>query len=233
MVIDLGFLVLGIAGLGFNFFLWRVLKELDDVLKTVAVIKSASSPQQSVGNGVINTMQGRKSRHYVKEPPLFTGDASTFKEWVSSLELALKAESLAEPEKEVDFTASFLIRNARLWLIAVLESGKSFNNWQELKTALARMYSPKFDQEQARVSLFTLKQRGSLQEYIAEFTRLSLQVPELDEHSRAVLLTNGLHSEFKQEVLREHPTCLSGAVQAALLVTQASFSETSIITGRR
>ena len=95
------------------------------------------------------------------------------------------------------------------------------------------MYSPKFDQEQARVSLFTLKQCGSLQEYIAEFTRLSLQVPELDEHSRAVLFTNRLHSVFKQEVLREHPTCLSGAVQAALLVAQASFSETSITTGRR
>ena len=162
------------------------------MLKTVAVIKSASSPQQSVGNGVINTRQGRKSRQYVKKPPLFAGDASTFKEWVFSLELALKAESLAEPEKEVDFAASFLTGNARLWLIAILESGESINNWHELKTALARMYSPKFDQEQARVSLFTLKQRGSLQEYIAEFTRLSLQVPELDEYSRAVLFTNGL-----------------------------------------
>ena len=100
-----------------------------------------------------------------------------------SLDLALKAESLAEPEKEVYFAASFLTRNARLWLIAVLESGKSINNWRELKTALARMHSPKFDQGQAKVSLFTLKQRGSLQEYIAEFTRLSLQAPELDEHS--------------------------------------------------
>ena len=42
-----------------------------------------------------------------------------------------------------------------------------------------------------------------------------------------------LHSEFKQEVLRGHPTCLSGAAQAALLVAQASFSETSTTTGRR
>ena len=139
MVIDLGFLVLEIAGLGFICFLWRVLKELDEVLKTVAVIKSASSPQQSVPNGVNNTAQRRKNRQYVKEPQLFAGDASTFKEWVFSLELALKAESLAEPEKEVDFAASFLTGNARLWLIAVLESGESFNNWQELKTALARM----------------------------------------------------------------------------------------------
>ena len=158
MVIDLGLLVLEIAGLGFLCFLWRALKELDEVLKTVAVIKSASSPQRSVRNGVINTREGRKSRQYVKEPPLFADDASTFKEWVFSLELALKTESLAESEKEVDFVASFLIGNARLWLIAVLESGESFNNWHELKTALARMYSPKFDQEQARVSLFTLKQ---------------------------------------------------------------------------
>ena len=98
MVFDIGFLVLGIAGLGFLCFLWQALRELDEVLKTVAVIKSASSPQQSVGNGVINTRQGQKSRQYVKEPSLLVGDASTFKEWVFSLELALKAESLAEPE---------------------------------------------------------------------------------------------------------------------------------------
>ena len=64
------------------------------------------------------------------EPPLFARDASMFKEWVFSLELALKAESMAEPEKEVDVAASFLTGNARLWLIAVLESGESFNNWQ-------------------------------------------------------------------------------------------------------
>ena len=127
------------------------------MLKKVAAIKSVSPPQQSVVNGVINIRQGRKSRQYVKEPPIFAGDASTFKEWVFSLDLALKAESLAEPEKEVDFDASFPTGNARLWLIAVLKSGKSFNNWRELKTALARMYSPKFDQEQARVSLFTFQ----------------------------------------------------------------------------
>ena len=42
--------------------------------------------------------RGEKSRQYVKEPSLLVGDASTFKEWVFSLELALKAESLAEPE---------------------------------------------------------------------------------------------------------------------------------------
>ena len=59
----------------------------------------------------------------MKELPLFASDTSTFKEWVLSLELALKAESLAEPEKEVDFAGSFLTGNARLWLIAVLESG--------------------------------------------------------------------------------------------------------------
>ena len=78
MVIELGFLVLANAGLGLLCLFWRALKELNEVLKTVAVIKSASSPQQSVGNGVINTGQWRKSRQSVKEQPLFAGDASMF-----------------------------------------------------------------------------------------------------------------------------------------------------------
>ena len=45
-----------------------------------------------------------------------------------SLELALKAESLAELEKELDFAARLLTGNARMWLSAELESGESFNN---------------------------------------------------------------------------------------------------------
>ena len=45
-----------------------------------------------------------------------------------SLELALKAELLAELENGLDFAASLLTGNARMCLSAVLESGESFNN---------------------------------------------------------------------------------------------------------
>lgn len=234
MVTDLSLLlVIAIFCLGLLFLAWQSLREFREVLKAAAEIRPASFQRQSVSDGDSNARRGQPSRRFGKEPQVFAGEASAFKEWAFSLELALKAEALDKPEKEVDFAASFLTGNARLWLIAVLESGETFDSWQALKTALAKVYGPKFDQEQARVGLFTLKQRGSIQAYIADFTRLSLQVPELDELSRAVMFTNGLHSDFRQEVLKEHPTCLSGAVQAALLVDQSRLPDASAPPGKR
>ena len=40
-------------------------------------------------------------------------------------------------------------------------------------------------------------------------------MPELDQHSRAVLFANGLANKLKSEVLREHPQNFVQAIQAA------------------
>ena len=57
----------------------------------------------------------------------------------------------------------------------------------------------------------------SLDEYITEFRRLSLGVPELDQRSHALLFTVGLSLSFRSEVMCDHPSTLSDAIQAARL----------------
>ena len=78
----------------------------------------------------------------------------------------------------------------------------------------------KYDQERARWSLFSLSQRGTLGDYIAEFSRLSFLITDLDGHSRAVLFARGLAPERRREVMKEHPTTLQTATEAALAVSQ-------------
>ena len=68
-------------------------------------------------------------------------------------------------------------------MIAALEGGITYTEWSVLRNALSQAFGPTHDQERARLGMFPACQRGSLETYITEFTRLSLQVPELDELS--------------------------------------------------
>ena len=95
-----------------------------------------------------------------------------------------------------------------------LEAGTELEDWPALDT-LARVYGPIFNPEQIRLCLFSLQERGTLDDYIREFPRLSLQVPDLDEHSRAVLFVNGLSSKLRGQVLKEHPSTLDEAIKAS------------------
>lgn len=154
-----------------------------------------------------------------REPPVFSGVASEFREWVFAIELAMCSFGIPDGKRRVDFAAGFLAGNARLWMIAAQDAGMIFSDWPSLKTALAGIYGPLHEQEQTRLKLLNLSQGDrSIQDYIGDFTRLSLLIPDLDEHTRAMIFINGLHSRIRTLALREHPTTLSAAFRAVQLV---------------
>ena len=68
-------------------------------------------------------------------------------------------------------------------MIAALEGGITYTDWSVLRNALSHAFGPTHDQERARLGMFSACQRESLETYITEFTRLSLQVAELYELS--------------------------------------------------
>lgn len=172
----------------------------------------------TVGDALGVTSSTPAGKRSVKEPQVFHGNSTEFKEWSFSVTLALKSLDLGSPEREATYAASFLAGNARLWLISSLEAGEQFTDWPVLRDALGNVYGPRFDEEQVRLRLFSISCQESIDSYISSFSRLSLQVPELDERCRALLFVNGLRGRLKGQVLREHPTTLSKAVQAALTV---------------
>ena len=155
-------------------------------------------------------------RSVTKDPPMFDGDPTIFKEWSFAVTLSLRGRKLSKAE-ELEYAASYLVRNARLWLITAMEAGTGFADWPELKNALAQVYGPHFNEEQVRLQLFSVKCRFSMDTYISEFSMLNLQIPELDDHSWTCLFVNG---PAKSQVLKEHPRTPAAAIQAALMVQQ-------------
>ncbi|XP_065189469.1 uncharacterized protein LOC135820090 [Sycon ciliatum] len=189
-------------------------------LRKEALPSTQSSPQCVPESRTSASQPAPRDRPHVKEPPVFTGDPTTFREWAFAVELALASWRFADPKREAEFAASYIAGNPRLWLMTSLEAGAAYPDWSSLKKALEAAYGVKYDQERARWSLFSLSQRGALGDYIAEFSRLSFLITDLDGHSRAVLFVRGLAPELRREVMKEHPTTLQKATEAALAVSQ-------------
>ena len=137
--------------------------------------------------------------------------------WTSHSSLLLSKTK----SREVDYVAGFLTGNARLWYISSLEAGTSSPSWPSLKQALYLALGPSHEQETARLDLFAITQTVCLSDYVMAFTRLSLQIPGPNEHSRSLLFVRGLQPELKCKVLQEHPETLSHDVAAARTVQQA------------
>ena len=192
-------------------FEFRSLRQVVSTTRNVA----APPPRPVAATTGPSSATPKTATRHTKDPPVFDGNAALFKEWAFAVDIALRALDFQDASVEVDYAAGYLTGNARLWLMAALEAGTEFENWPALKDALADVYGPMFDPEQIRLCLFSLQQRGTLDDYIREFSRLSLQVPDLDEHSRAVLFVNGLSSELRGPVLKEHPSTLGEAIKAS------------------
>lgn len=205
--------------------LFSSLRELRRAIDILSVshreqrVPSGSSQPETTLGAVASTGTILTGKRCVKEPQVFHGNSTEFKEWSFGISLALDSLELGSPEREVNYAASFLAGNARLWFISSREAGEQFRSWPALREALACVYGPRYSKELARLKLFSVSCQGSIDTYISEFTRWSLQVPELDEHSRALLFVHGLRGNMRSEVLKEHPTTLSRAIEAALSVS--------------
>ena len=151
----------------------------------------------------------------VKEPKTFTGTSNDLKEWTFAVELGLRANRTVKEDHQVDYAASYFRGNALLWFISCSESGRKFADWTSLKTALDESFGPLGADEDNRLQFFSLTQNGPLDEYIKEFSQLSLMVSGLDDTSCALLFVLGLSARLRYEKMREHPRNVSEALRAA------------------
>ena len=122
----------------------------------------------------------REGTTRVRAPFVFNGDADMLREWVFAVEMAMKMQALRTPSQMVDFAAMHLSGNACLWFLNAKDA------------ALTDVFGPLHEQEQARLRLMSVTQESTLDEYINLFSRLSLFLPEVDDHTRALLFVHGL-----------------------------------------
>ena len=123
------------------------------------------------------------------------------------------------------YAIGYLSGNYRLWVILALDGGTTYESWDALKKALTSAYGPVHDQERCRLNLFTLRQASTPSAYVTDFTRLSLQVPHLDELSQTLLFVKGLRYNLKRQLMLIHPQNLEHAIH----LTQTSEKLTNMV----
>ena len=120
--------------------------------------------------------QPNSRRGLGRAPKSFGGEPTQFKEWIFAVDLSLRMGMIKDGQDQVDFASSFLEGTALLWFLSCLESRRTFANWAELKESLSATFGPLDEEEDDRLNLFALTQTGPLDDYIQDFSRLSLNV---------------------------------------------------------
>jgi len=78
----------------------------------------------------------------------------------------------------------------------------SINNWEEFKADLKRQFYPKNAEDEARGKLRRLTQKGSIRDYVKEFSELLLEIPDMGEKDSLFLFMDGLAGWAKMELQR-------------------------------
>eukprot|EP00117_Sycon_ciliatum_P030807 scpid105847/ scgid24214/ len=99
---------------------------------------SSTTAPSGLGQDARSRPNSQQSR--VRTPFVFTGDATTFREWVFSVEIAMKSQGVQNPGDMVDFTTTHLSENACLWFLNAQDAGEVFPDWPSFKSKLAEVF---------------------------------------------------------------------------------------------
>ena len=160
----------------------------------------------------IRQLSVERSVRKFREPSSFSGDPSSFKQWLFSVEESL---SLVPSKDPVAFVSSYLEGNAKRWFMALCGDGKRPQSWDEFRSLLRAAFFPSHEKEQSRIALFRLRQTGSVQEYVNTFSSLSLASEDCDELTKTLLFVEGLSEHLRIPVRQTYPKSLQDAIRAA------------------
>ena len=147
---------------------------------------------------------------------IFNGNADKLDEWLFKLDLLLPRAPLALKIR----TAKFRLSGDALAWAQEPAAQAAESNWDGWISKLKGRFGVIDRVLKARRELFTLRQEGSLREYTAKFSALSVVV-ELDESSKVFQYVNGLEAPLRARVYEARATTFDAAVLAADTIDSA------------
>lgn len=155
------------------------------------------------------------------DPPTFQGKQNeSVRTWRLQAEDWFSAARIVGEERlRVGLT---LLRGAAAeWSHSRRENGE-FEGWEDLCVALRQFYEPFSKEQTTRDRLYSLKQRGTLENHITEFYRLVVKVPDMAEADKTHLFVRSLDKELAREVYFRDPTTLDDAISVAVAAARAT-----------
>ena len=97
-----------------------------------------------------------------------------------------------------------------------------FQSWRDFLNRMMVRFSESIDDEPG-TRLFTIKQKGTVAEYVSEFEELSAQVPGVEDRHLERIFYNGLSVEMKEVIRMKDPQGLPNFIAAVLRMESSAF----------
>ncbi|XP_023764406.1 uncharacterized protein LOC111912904 [Lactuca sativa] len=146
-------------------------------------------------------------------------DPKLLEEFFWSVECYFNAIGVKDNKPKIDTAVLYLCENAALWWRRKhndIEKGLyTIETWDEFKRQLKKQFCPHNAEDIAMKKRRGLKHVGSIKDYVAEFTALMLELPELQEKDKLFYFQDGLQSWAYNELKRRNVQDIDEAIVVA------------------
>ena len=126
-----------------------------------------------------------------------------------------------DEESRLDLVPLSLRGALKKWYAWVIRRG-GFMDWREFKQRMFVRFSESIEDEPS-TRLFSIRQTGTVAEYVSEFEDLSAKVPGLDDHHLERIFYIRLSQEMKEVIRMKEPQDLSNYIAAVMKMESSSF----------
>ena len=187
------------------------------------------------GTAVNATTEAARAKFKPLRPEKFSGDGQpTVADWCDSMDDYLVATRLVDDAMVVSHVSSYFHGKAKTWWRFHKErmsrgAVTAPVTWTDFRALVMDQFSEKLQKRRAMDDLESLRQKGTVREYTAEFQRIVIELPDLEEEYVRYRYVLGLDPEIQQAVEQQLPTTLDRAIELASL---ADSIARRIVNGR-
>ncbi|KAF2318954.1 hypothetical protein GH714_011953 [Hevea brasiliensis] len=128
-------------------------------------------------------------------------------------------KGVEEDSRKVDNAPLFLAESAMVWwrrtMLDMQKGTCCIKTWDEFKRELKKQFYPENAADEARAKLRRLTQKGTIREYVKEFSEVLLEIPEYPDQELLFFFKNGLQAWVRLEIERRGAQDLAAAITIA------------------
>ncbi|KAF7807858.1 Transposon Ty3-I Gag-Pol polyprotein [Senna tora] len=144
----------------------------------------------------------------IPKPKFYKGarNAKELDNFLWGMEQYFKALGITEDASKIDTATLYLDDTARMWWRrrqGDVEKGTcTINTWAEFKKELKLQFYPVNAEEEARAKLRRLQHKGTIRDYVKDFTEVLLEIPDYPDKEAFFAFVDGLQNWVKMEIQR-------------------------------
>ncbi|KAF2308984.1 hypothetical protein GH714_040396 [Hevea brasiliensis] len=213
----------------------RVLKgEVEKIKDDLAMLKRVMNQGSGADPSVSHAAHA--ARMDVPKPSAFKGSRSAkeIDNFLWTLDQYFRALGVDDDARKIDNAPLYLADSAMVWwrrrLTDVEKGTCTISTWDEFKKELKKQFYPENAATEARARLRRLTQKGTIKEYVKDFTEVLLEIPDYPDLEALFAFKDGLQPWVNLEIERRGAQDLATAI--AIAESLVEFKRTDKSKGR-